>query len=220
MYGIGFQSLSRLLASGMDIKVLVLDTQVYSNTGGQASTASFGGQDAKMAAVGQELQGKREHRKELSQICFMHPDVYVAQTTASHINHFYRAVMEANEYPGPAVINVYTTCQPEHGVLDSMSAQQAKLAVESRAFPLFIYDPRKGEKLRERLSLVGNPAQKEDWWTPPKSEKTLTFIDFARTEGRFAKQFDKDGNPTLTILQTQEERLRNWRLLQELAGVR
>jgi len=128
--------------------------------------------------------------------------------------------MEANEYPGPAVINVYTTCQPEHGVLDSMSAQQAKLAVESRAFPLFIYDPRKGEKLRERLSLVGNPAQKEDWWTPPKSEKTLTFIDFARTEGRFAKQFDKDGNPTLTILQTQEERLRNWRLLQELAGVR
>jgi len=220
MYDIGFQSLSRLLASGMDIKVLVLDTQVYSNTGGQASTASFGGQDAKMAAVGQELQGKREHRKELSQICFMHPDVYVAQTTASHINHFYRAVMEANEYPGPAVINVYTTCQPEHGVLDSMSAQQAKLAVESRAFPLFIYDPRKGEKLREHLSLVGNPAQKEDWWTPPKSEKTLTFIDFARTEGRFAKQFDKDGNPTLTILQTQEERLRNWRLLQELAGVR
>jgi pyruvate/2-oxoacid:ferredoxin oxidoreductase beta subunit len=105
-------------------------------------------------------------------------------------------------------------------VLDSMSAQQATLAVESRAFPLFIYDPRKGEKLRERPSLVGHPAQKEDWWTPPKSEKTLTFIDFARTEGRFAKQFDKDGNPTLTILQTQEERLRNWRLLQELAGVR
>ncbi len=220
MYDIGFQSLSRLLASGMDIKVLVLDTQVYSNTGGQASTASFTGQEAKMAAFGRESQGKRERRKELSQICFMHPDVYVAQTTASHINHFYKAVMEANEYAGPAVINVYTTCQPEHGVLDSMSAQQAKLAVESRAFPLFSYDPRKGQKLRERLSLVGNPAQKEDWWTPPKSEKTRTFIDFARTEGRFAKQFDKDGNPTLMLLQTQEERLRNWRLLQELAGVR
>jgi len=173
-----------------------------------------------MAAFGRESQGKRERRKELSHICFMHPEVYVAQTTAAHINHFYKAVMEANEYPGPAVINVYTTCQPEHGVLDSMSAQQATLAVESRAFPLFIYDPRKGEKLRERLSLVGNPAQKEDWWTPPKSEKALTFIDFARTEGRFAKQFDKDGNPTLTLLYTQEERLRNWRLLQELAGVR
>lgn len=220
MYDIGFQSLSRLLASGMDIKVLVLDTQVYSNTGGQASTASFQGQDAKMAAFGRDSHGKGERRKELSQICFMHPDVYVAQTTPSHINHFYKAVMEANEYAGPAVINVYTTCQPEHGVPDCNSARQAKMAVEARAFPLFIYHPRKGEKLRERLSLVGNPAQKEDWWTPPKSEKFLTFVDFARSEGRFAKQFDKDGNPSQTLLQTQEDRLRNWHMLQELAGLR
>ena len=94
------------------------------------------------------------------------------------------------------------------------------MAVEARAFPLFIHHPRKGEKLRERLSLVGNPAQKEDWWTPPKSEKFLTFVDFARSEGRFAKQFDKDGNLSQTLLQTQEDRLRNWRVLQELAGLR
>jgi pyruvate/2-oxoacid:ferredoxin oxidoreductase beta subunit len=204
----------------MDIKVLVLDTQVYSNTGGQASTASFPGQDAKMAAFGRDSHGKGERRKELSQICFMHPDVYVAQTTPSHINHFYKAVMEANEYAGPAVINAYTTCQPEHGVPDCNSARQAKMAVEARAFPLFIYHPRKGEKLRERLSLVGNPAQKEDWWTPPKSEKFLTFVDFARSEGRFTKQFDKDGNPSQTLLQTKEDRLRNWHMLQELAGLR
>jgi pyruvate/2-oxoacid:ferredoxin oxidoreductase beta subunit/ferredoxin len=220
MYDIGFQSLSRLLASGMDIKVLVLDTQVYSNTGGQASTASFSGQDAKMAAFGKASAGKRERRKELAQICFMHPDIYVAQTTAAHINHFYKAIMEANAYPGPAVINVYTTCQPEHGVPDCNSSRQAKLAVESRAFPLFICDPRKGDKIRERLSLVGNPAQKQDWWTPPQSEKPLTFVDFAKTEGRFAKQFDKDGNPSLTLLQTEEDRLRNWQMLQELAGLR
>jgi pyruvate/2-oxoacid:ferredoxin oxidoreductase beta subunit len=211
---------SRLLASGMDINVLVLDTQVYSNTGGQASTASFSAQDAKMAAHGRESHGKIERRKELAQICLMHPDVYVAQTTASHINHFYKAVMEANEYPGPAVVIAYTTCQPEHGVPDCNSTRQAKMAVESRAFPLFIYDPRKGDKIRERLSLVGNPSQKEDWWMPPKSEKPLTFIDFARTEGRFAKQFDKLGNPSLTLLQTQDDRLRNWRMLQELAGLR
>jgi pyruvate/2-oxoacid:ferredoxin oxidoreductase beta subunit/NAD-dependent dihydropyrimidine dehydrogenase PreA subunit len=220
MYDIAFQSLSRLLASGMDINVLVLDTQVYSNTGGQASTASFAGQDAKMAAFGRVGHGKRERRKELAQICLMHPDVYVAQTTASQINHFYKAVMEANEYRGPAVINVYTTCQPEHGVPDCMSSRQAKMAVESRAFPIFIYDPQKGEKISERLSLVGNPAQKEDWWRPPKSEKPFTFVDFARTEGRFAKQFDKDGNPSLILLHAQEERLRNWRMLQELAGWR
>jgi pyruvate ferredoxin oxidoreductase beta subunit len=220
MYDIGFQSLSRMLASGMDIKVLILDTQVYSNTGGQASTASFLGQDAKMAAFGQESPGKRERRKELSQICLMHPDIYVAQTTPSHINHFYKAVMEANEYAGPAVINVYTTCQPEHGVPDCNSARQAKLAVEARAFPLLIYDPRKGERIRTRLSLVGNPAQKADWWTPPNSDKPVTFIDFARTEGRFAKQFDKDGKPSLALLQAEEERLHNWRILQELAGLR
>jgi pyruvate ferredoxin oxidoreductase beta subunit len=219
MYDIGFQSLSRMLASGMDIKVLILDTQVYSNTGGQASTASFLGQDAKMASFGRDSYGKRERRKELSQICLMHPDIYVAQTTPAHINHFYKAVMEANEYAGPAVINVYTTCQPEHGVPDCNSARQAKLSVETRAFPLLIYDPRKGEKIRERLSLVGNPAQKADWWTPPNSDKPVTFIDFARTEGRFAKQFDKDGKPSLILLQAEEDRLRNWRILQELAGL-
>jgi pyruvate/2-oxoacid:ferredoxin oxidoreductase beta subunit len=220
MYDIGFQSLSRMLASGMDINVLVLDTQVYSNTGGQASTASFAGQDAKMAAFGRESPGKRERRKELAQICLMHPDIYVAQTTPAHINHFYKAIMEANDYPGPAVINVYTTCQPEHGVPDCNSSRQAKMAVETRAFPLLIHDPRKGERIRERLSLVGNPAQKEDWWTPPRSEKPLTFIDFARSEGRFTKQFDLAGNPSLALLQTQEDRLRNWRMLQELAGLR
>ncbi len=220
MYDIGFQSLSRLLASGMDINILVLDTQVYSNTGGQASTASFTGQDAKMATFGKESPGKRERRKELSQICLVHPGVYVAQTTAAHINHFYKAVMEANEYPGPAVINVYTTCQPEHGVPDCMSGRQAKLAVESRAFPLFVYDPRKGDKIREHMSLVGNPAQKEDWWTPPKSEKPLTFVDFARSEGRFAKHFDREGIPSAALMRTQEDRLNNWRMLQELAGLR
>lgn len=220
MYDIGFQSLSRMLTSGADINVLVLDTQVYSNTGGQASTATFSGQEAKMAAFGKAASGKRERRKELAQICLMHPEIYVAQTIPAHINHFYKAVMEANDYSGPAVINVYTTCQPEHGVPDCNSAHQAKLAVESRAFPIFIYDPRKGERIRERLSLVGNPAQKEDWWTPPKTGRPLTFIDFARSEGRFAKQFDKEGNPSAELLRTQADRLQNWRMLQELAGLR
>ena len=220
MYDIGFQSLSRMLASGMDINVLILDTQVYSNTGGQASTATFTAQEAKMSAFGKVQQGKRERRKEIAQICLAHPEIYVAQTTAAHINHFYKAVMEANDYPGPAVVNVYTTCQPEHGVPDCNSSRQAKLAVETRTFPLFIYDPRKGDKIRERLSLVGNPAQKVDWWTPPKASVPMTFLDFARTEGRFAKQFDVEGNASDLILQTQADRLKNWQTLQELAGLR
>ncbi len=173
-----------------------------------------------MAAIGSAIHGKRERRKELSEICLIHPDIYVAQTTPAHINHFYKAVMEANSYPGPAVVTAYSACAPEHGVGDNMSAHHAKLAVESRAFPLFIYDPRKGEKIRERLSLVGNPAQKEDWWTPPKSGSPFTFIDFARSEGRFAKQFDHDGKPSEMLLRAQQDRLQNWRLLQELAGLR
>jgi pyruvate ferredoxin oxidoreductase beta subunit len=204
----------------MDIKVLVLDTQVYSNTGGQASTSTFLGQEAKMASFGKSLQGKREHRKEFAQICMMHPDVYVAQTTPAHINHFYKAVLEANEFPGPAVINVYASCQPEHGIADDLGASHAKLAVESRAFPLFIYDPRKGGKISERLSLVGNPAQKEDWWTPPNAGQPLTFVDFAQRQGRFAKHFDADGRPSEMVKRAQADRLENWRRLQELAGIR
>lgn len=220
MLDIGFQSLSRMLASGLDIKVLVLDTQVYSNTGGQSSTASFTGQDAKMSAFGSVIKGKTERRKEIANLAMMHPEVYVAQTTAAHVNHFYRAIMAANEYPGPAVINTYTTCQPEHGVADDRAMHQARLAVDSRAFPLYIHDPRAGETLKERLSLKGNPAVKEDWYVQPKSGEQIDFVYFARTEGRFAKQFDREGRPSETLMKAQEDRLKNWHLLQELAGVR
>src|SRR5574341_1177781 len=151
MFDIGLQSLSRMLASGMDIKVLVLDTQVYSNTGGQTSTATFTSQDAKMSAVGKAQPGKRERRKELAQVLMAHPNVFVAQTTPAHLNHFYKAVMAANEFPGPAVVIAYSTCQPEHGVPDDQSLVHAKMAVESRAFPLLVHDPRSGERIRERL---------------------------------------------------------------------
>jgi pyruvate ferredoxin oxidoreductase beta subunit len=220
MYDIGFQSLSRMLASGMDIKVLVLDTQVYSNTGGQVSTASFLAQDAKMAAVGPASGGKTERRKELGLICVAHPHVYVAQTTAAHINHFYRAVLDANSFPGPAVVIAYTTCQPEHGVGDDRSSEQAKLAVTTRAFPLFSYDPRRGETMRERLSLQGNPDPKEDWARHPRTGEALDFVAFARTERRFARQFAADGTPSPALSHARDDRLSNWRRLQEMAGLR
>ena len=219
MYDIGFQSLSRMLASGMDVKVLVLDTQVYSNTGGQVSTASFRAQDAKMAAVGAAVAGKVERRKELGQICLMHPEVYVAQTSAAHINHFYRAILDANTYPGPAVVFAYTTCQPEHGVADDRAAEQARLAVAARAFPLFTHDPRRGATLRERLSLQGNPDPREDWHRDAKTGEAVDFISFARSERRFARQFGPDGRPSPALLAARDERLANWRRLQELAGL-
>jgi pyruvate/2-oxoacid:ferredoxin oxidoreductase beta subunit/NAD-dependent dihydropyrimidine dehydrogenase PreA subunit len=220
MLDIGFQSLSRMLASGMNIKALVLDTQVYSNTGGQTSTATFTGQNSKMYSHGKVIAGKQESRKELGRIAMMHPNTFVGQTVAAIPNHFYKTVLDAASFPGPAVVNCYTTCQPEHGVGDSMSRQQAKLAVESRAFPVFIFDPRNGDTIRDRLSLQGNPAQKEDWYTVPKTGELIDFITFARTEGRFAKQFDGDGNPSEVLLRAQADRLANWHILQEMAGLR
>lgn len=220
MYDIGFQSLSRMFASGMNVKVFVLDTQVYSNTGGQASTSTFTGQNTKMSSHGSVVSGKQEHRKEIAQIAMMHPHTFVAQTTTAHINHFYRAVLDALEYPGPAIVCCYTTCQPEHGVADNMATEQARLAVDTRAFPLMIYDPRKGDSIQSRLSLQGNPAIHDDWWTDPKTGREVDFIDFARSEGRFVKHFDSQGNPSPTLLRAREDRLENWHLLQDLAGAR
>jgi len=217
MYDIGFQSLSRMLASGADIKVLVLDTQVYSNTGGQASTATFGGQVTKLSAFGKAVHGKPERRKELGRILMAHGDVFVAQTTPAHPNHFYKAILDANSYPGPAVVISYAPCQPEHGIADDASNRQARLAVDSRAFPLFTYDPRKGPSTRERLSLQGNPDAKADWTALPDGTQ-VDFITFARTEGRFAPHFGAGGAPSPEIIATQEDRLANWRALRELAG--
>ena len=216
---IGFQSLSRMIMTGMNINVLVLDTQVYSNTGGQASTATFMAQRSDMADHGKELKGKSEGRKELANICLMHPNVYVAQTTCAHFNHFYRSIMEANEYDGPSVVIAYSTCQPEHGVADNMAMHQAKLAADSRAFPLIVYDPRKGNSIKERIDLRSNPSVKEDWYTIRKTGEVIDFVTFARSEGRFSKHFDKEGNPSPELLASKQERLNNWHLLQELAGI-
>lgn len=218
MYDIGFQALSRVVASGADINVLVLDTQVYSNTGGQASTASFGGQVTKLSAFGAAEHGRPEARKELGRILMAHGNAYVAQTTPAHLNHFYRAVMEANEFPGPAIVIAYTACMPEHGIADDAASRQAKLAVDSRAFPLFTYDPRRGATFAERLSLQGNPALRDDWSTLPTGDP-VDFLAFARSEGRFAPHFGEDATPSEEIVATQADRLANWRTLQELAGL-
>jgi pyruvate ferredoxin oxidoreductase beta subunit len=147
-----------------------------------------------------------------------HSGAYVAHTTAAHINHFYRSIIEANEYPGPAVVIVYTPCQPEHGIPDDAASRQARLAVESRAFPLFTYDPRRGETIASRLSLLGNPAVRADWSVAPDGS-VFDFLAFARTEGRFAPHFGKDGSVSPELVASSDERLANWRTLQELAGI-
>ena len=77
----------------------------------------------------------------------------------------------ALEFDGPAIVACYTTCQPEHGVADNMAGEQARLAVDTRAFPLLIYDPREGDTIKKRLSLQGNPNVKDDWFVNPKTKR-------------------------------------------------
>lgn len=220
MYDIGFQSLSRMLTTSMDINVLVLDTQVYSNTGGQASTATFLGQNSKMSVHGKSIPGKTDRRKELGILAMNHPNVFVAQVSPSYYTHFFKTVLAAVEYPGPSVIIAYSACTPEHQIADNMSYERGLAAVVSRAFPLFTYDPRRGESFRERLDLSGNPSIDKDWHVDSKTGERHDFVWFAKAEGRFAKQFDADGAPSEALLDSQDDRLKNWHLLQELAGIR
>ena len=145
-----------------------------------------------------------------------HGEVYVAQTTPAHVNHFYRSILEANEFPGPAVIISYAACMPEHGIADDAANRQARLAVDSRAFPLFTYDPRRGPRISDRLSLQGNPAIREDWSTTPTGEP-VDFLTFARSEGRFAPHFGPSGHRPrrsrrpIRIVSPTGEHSRNWR---------
>jgi pyruvate-ferredoxin/flavodoxin oxidoreductase len=199
MYDIGLQNLSRAMASGKPLKVVVLDTQVYSNTGGQACTSGFLGQISDMAAWGDATRGKQEVRKELALIAIAHRTTYVAQSTIAYPSHMIESFIEGLSSPRPALFNCYTSCQPEHGIGDDRGSAQAKLAVESRAYPLLRYDPDGGASLAERLDLSGNPALADDWPTYTTThrdagfertlELPLTFADFAATENRFRKHF-------------------------------
>ena len=202
MYDIGFQNLSRALMSGMPIKVLVVDTQVYSNTGGQACTSGFIGQISDMAPFGAAQRGKQETRKEISLIGMAHRTSYVMSGTIAHTNHLIESYIDGLNSRRPALFNIYAVCPPEHGIGDDKSVDQSKLAVEGRAYPLFRFNPDAGTTFSECVSLEGNPALDQDWpvytlnytdenGAAQKMELPMTFADFAATEGRFGKQFRK-----------------------------
>ncbi len=110
MLDIGFQNLSRLLASGKPIRVVVLDTQVYSNTGGQACTSGFTGQVADMSAYGAAQHGKTEMRKELALIAIAHRGVFVHQSSQASASHLIAGVLRGLQKRRPVVFNIYTPC--------------------------------------------------------------------------------------------------------------
>ena len=205
-YDIGFGALSRVLSTTTPIKVVVLNSGAYSNTGGQASTASLTAQDSDLARFGGAHHGKQDERKELALIAAFHPNVYVVQSSAALQAHFLKHVVEfINHNDSPSVLDVYTPCQGEQGISDPQASRHARLAVVSRMNPVFVHDPRKGASLHDRFSLEGNPDVDKDWATGTiehvENGQTKLFgvpmtpADFALTEGRFRKQFHrlKDG---------------------------
>ncbi len=199
MYDIGFQNLSRVMMSGKPIKVLVVDTQVYSNTGGQACTSGFIGQVSDMAQYGKAIKGKEEIRKEIGLVGMAHRTTYILQSTIASASHMIEGFIEGLMARRPALFNLYTSCQPEHGIGDDMGDRQARLAIESRAYPLFRYNPDNGVLPEECFDLSGNPSPDSAWPTyklryrDGSREKTMelpmTFADFAITETRFRKHF-------------------------------
>ncbi len=202
-YDIGFGAMSRVLAGGTPIKALVLDTGGYSNTGGQASTASLTGQDADLARFGKAHSGKREVRKEMGVIAAFHPNTFVATVATAIHGHFLAAAMSMLEYSeGAALMEIYAPCGTENGFPEEMSNRRSRLAIESRVSPLFVHDPRKGSTLPERFNLDGNPDIDKLWSTSTVEyvdengnvqllTTPLTPAEFALGEVRFAKQFKK-----------------------------
>jgi pyruvate-ferredoxin/flavodoxin oxidoreductase len=190
---IGFQNVSKvILQNRPNVKILMLDTQVYSNTGGQNSDSStmLGGYD--MNQFGVVSQGKLIEKKNVAEAFTSgHGSPFVAQCSMANAAKLYKAMLDGLEYRGTAFFQCYTTCQPEHGVADNMSAEQAKLVRDSRGMPEFVYNPRNGETSQEAFDLKGNPSSDRDWWrTKYKSTGeaySYTVAHWALSEGRFRK---------------------------------
>jgi pyruvate-ferredoxin/flavodoxin oxidoreductase len=135
-YDIGYGGLDHVLAMGEDVNVLVMDTEVYSNTGGQASKATPTGSVAKFAAA-----GKRTRKKDLGLISMSYGYIYVASISmGANQMQALRAISEAEAYPGPSIIIAYSPCI-NHGINMGKSQAEAKKAVESGYWPLYRYNP-------------------------------------------------------------------------------
>src|SRR5664280_422461 len=190
---IGFQNVSKvILQNRPNVKMLMLDTQVYSNTGGQNSDSStmLGGYD--MNQFGIASQGKLIEKKNVAEAFTSgHGSPFVAQVSMANAAKLYKAMLDGLEYRGTAFFQAYTTCQPEHGVSDNMSADQAKLIRDARGMPEFVFNPRNGETSQEIFDLKGNPTPTRDWWRTKYKcngeEYNYTVAHWALTEGRFRK---------------------------------
>jgi pyruvate-ferredoxin/flavodoxin oxidoreductase len=194
---IGYQNTSKvMLQNRPNVKVLMLDTQVYSNTGGQNSdsTPMLGGND--MNVFGSATQGKNTEKKTVAETFLAgHGSPFVAQVSMANAPKLYRAILDGLEYRGTMFLQAFTTCQPEHGVPDDMALHQAQRVRDSRGVPEFVFNPRMGETYQEALDIKGNPSIDLDWYET-KSKETgeitrYTVAHWCTTEARFRNHLKK-----------------------------
>ena len=167
-YDIGFGGLDHALASGRNVNILVMDTEVYSNTGGQASKATPLGAVAKFAS-----SGKMTGKKDLGQIAMSYGNVYVAQIAMGANNlQTVKAIAEAEAFPGPSLVIAYSTCIA-HGIDMETSMSHQKDLVDAGYWPLYRYDPRLVEEGKQPFRLDGRPP-------------SIPLIDVISKEARYA----------------------------------
>ena len=170
-YDIGFGGLDHVIASGENVNIMVFDTEVYSNTGGQASKASNIGQVAQFAA-----SGKRIGKKNLAEIAMSYGYVYVAQIAmGADMNQTIKALTEAEAYPGPSIVIGYAPCEM-HGVKGGMTNCQSEMkkAVEAGYWQLFRYNP-------------ALKAEGKNPFTLDCKEPTADYVEFIKSETRYSR---------------------------------
>ncbi|GAB6058715.1 pyruvate:ferredoxin (flavodoxin) oxidoreductase [Desulfonatronum parangueonense] len=201
-YDIGFGGLDHVMASGEDINILVMDTEVYSNTGGQSSKATPTGAIAKFAAAGKQIR-----KKDLARMLMTYGYVYVAAVgMGANKNQFLKALTEAESYKGPSIIIAYAPCINQ-GLKKGMgkTQEQTQKAVESGYWPLFRYDPRRA--LRGENPLVIDSKAPDG-----------TILDFLMTENRFAALAKSNPEDAKKLREAVEQEVNErWRILNLLA---
>ncbi|MHC4755298.1 MAG: pyruvate:ferredoxin (flavodoxin) oxidoreductase [Planctomycetota bacterium] len=166
-YDIGYGGLDHVLASGADVNVLVMDTEVYSNTGGQMSKSTPRAAVAKFAAA-----GKQAPKKDMGLLAMTYGNIYVAKVAmGANPNQTVKAFMEAESYPGPSLILAYSHCIA-HGINMTTGYDEQKKAVECGHWPLYRFDPRLSEQNKNPLQLDSKAP-------------TMNFADYAYGENRY-----------------------------------
>lgn len=199
-YDIGYGGIDHVMANNEDVNILVLDTEVYSNTGGQSSKSAPTGSIAKFTAA-----GKNTKKKDLAAIAMSYGHVYVAQVSSGASQaQVVKAMKEAESYDGPSIVIAYSPCI-EHGIKGGLtnSAQQGKLAVECGYWPTFRFDPRREAEGK-------NPFQVDS--RPPVWDK---YHDYLLNEARYSQlaQINPDHAAELLDKNMQDAKKR-WKMYQ------